>query len=509
MGYTKNNTRHHLIGILALFGFALSACSPLGSPEAQLITDKASESIACEDFQSQVWNQFYRMAQERGQLVDSSLVRNQADESFNKLVSRAKSGQEKTIRQLQSEFLALYELVYERTMLKQKLNEDQLLEWLAGVELGDRTSASKAKVQEQIEHHLKRIEQLSQKAELQCPGKETEPDSNKDEAGGNEPDPEPMGSLFEYWKATLPAPVYGARKAFSTAYQSCQAMNLEPMTASTASVKGITVVGNHSSGRGLKREITSLRDVQQTHYYVYALHPAQTSCFSVKDRPLIYDFGGKPGATYSATSNLDFFRNAGTGSKELGIDCSGFVFSALASAGLKTAPKTTLKAVQVFGINARMYKNPQNNGLTCLDPIWVNKSLTLAPGDVVASTGHVVIVDQIGDDPLGLARFTDASQCELSNIDSDDFDFVIMQSSPSKNGIGINRIEASAYLRTSGTMREGFRKYALAACKAKFGQARQPQVSEISVVRHRQTPECMSQSLQLAQQECLDVCPAP
>ena len=123
--------------------------------------------------------------------------------------------------------------------------------------------------------------------------------------------------------------VYGSRKVFATLYQSCESLELAPMDKNSASLRGVEVIGEHASGIGKLRRIASLGDVVNSHYYIKDSSKAQASCEDNRTNPIIYDFGGKPHVSSSSSSSINFFKDAGTGSAELGIDCSGFIISAL------------------------------------------------------------------------------------------------------------------------------------------------------------------------------------
>jgi hypothetical protein len=131
---------------------------------------------------------------------------------------------------------------------------------------------------------------------------------------------------------------------------------------------------------------------------------------------------------------------------------------------------------------------------------------TLSPGDIAAVSGHVVIIDSVGSDPFGLARAKNISQC--STLNSDGFNFVIIQSSPSKNGIGINKYMAADYLVDEvGTIKSGFETYAQEACKAKFQKKDiLMKATGFQMVRHLQTSSCMDRPISLVGQDCALKC---
>ncbi len=312
------------------------------------------------------------------------------------------------------------------------------------------------------------------------------------------------------FKTTLPRAVEGLRWAFATAYQSCSAMALPALTETTPNVEGIKVLSTrHPDGIGKKRVYGDLEKILSTHPY-YQVENAGDGCFNTRKKPLIYDYGGKPHTTSAEDSLLDFFTDQGSGTSALGIDCSGFIFSAIARGGLKLAPKKTLKAVSVHGISARMFKDPTSNGLICFKPLGINRLNSIQAGDIIASQGHIVMVELAGEDPLGLIRAKTGSECNEQTLNSEGFDFVITHSTPWKEGIGINRSIARDYLRNSETFQKGLVKYAIAFCKAKF-QAKSSgdtTISEVTVVRHNGTADCLApKAIGLRYEACVQQCP--
>ena len=205
---------------------------------------------------------------------------------------------------------------------------------------------------------------------------------------------------------------------------------------------------------------------------------------------------------------MDVFRNAGSGTSVLGIDCSAYVFSSLMAAGLKTDPSREMKANLVLAYGSASFKEPQKNNMRCLQKITVTKTTSVQAGDIVAIDGHVVMIDEVGADPFGLKKITKAGDCTAAKLSSKNFDFVIAQSSPSKKGIGINRFEARDYLDESATIRKGLTAYAVAACRASFGVTPNLKSPTLSVVRHKHTAECKMPALQLAHEDCIESCKA-
>jgi len=91
-------------------------------------------------------------------------------------------------------------------------------------------------------------------------------------------------------------------------------------------------------------------------------------------------------------------------------------------------------------------------------------------------------------------------------LKSQNFDFVIAQSSPVKNGIGIDLMVAKDYLGSSGTIHDGLVAYAVAACRAQFGASPNLNSPALSIVRHSRSAECKTKPLELTNSECVSRC---
>lgn len=294
----------------------------------------------------------------------------------------------------------------------------------------------------------------------------------------------------------------------ATAYQSCSAGVAPSIDELTPDVRGIAVVGRHPNGSGLIREITDLASLIRTHPYLSNYRKHSPNCYAVVKKPMIYDYGGKPYIQTDTTETLNFFRDSGTGSDELGIDCSGYVYSALATAGLKLKSSGRLKAIGVHGVSSAMFMNPQANGLTCLDYARFTAQASLKPGDILASNGHVLVIETVGMDPFGIAHLDSVDKCKASNIDISRFDFTILQSSPSKRGLGIHRAEATSYLAESSAMASGMIEHAVNACLAKFRGRITTRSNNANLVRHLGTAACLDQPVPLVSEQCIASCPA-
>lgn len=372
-------------------------------------------------------------------------------------------------------------LDFYRMLISKNLNTRDL----GAVGMGDKSRPGMRKLQAEITEHLEHIQQLVQSAGLSCAI-------------------QTQASEKVAPRASAPSVVFGARKAFATAYQSCQSLSLPPMTRSTPDTEGVEETGNYpGSWTGKFYAITDHEALNRTHYYIKNYKPAP-GCMDVKKYSMIYDFGGKPWTTSDPESSLNFWKNNSDGSPGLGIDCSGYVFTSIAAAGLRLKANKRLKAAEVEDYPASMYINPPDNGFSCLKKPPMGKSGTLKAGDIIASKYHVALIERVGADPFAIKKYSDCSQ-----ITYRDFDFVIAQSSPEHGVIGINRYSAKEYLDpfTKFIFRGGLEEYAREACKAYQDNGDTVvDSSSFGVSRHKLTPECLQNEIKLESQSCIESC---
>ncbi len=493
----KNCMKKIFLTPILLFGSLFLGCNPMMvNPATEKLTEQTVELLGCPSLTENLLTEIYRVL-----LTNESFT---ATQELRRLIM-AKTQQNlgfaasDKIEFFTDAYLNFYKFLTSDVAKALKLKTRmQVLEVLTALELGDRSDSVRSRLQDRYQELKAKISQASRSLKSYCDREES---ANFDQAY--------LSS--DYWgqlRAQLPAVVYGGRKVFATAYQSCDTLNFPPIGEQTPDVQGIRKTSRHPAG-GWKREIYNLSLTQQTHYYLQNWRAADQQCTNLPARPLIYDFGGKPKAGSELDSPLDLFSDSGTGSRELGIDCSGFVFSSLASAGLRVNKNVRLKAISVYGISARMFKDPARNGLSCLRQVKPSEKVRLQEGDMIATTGHIIQVDELGPDPFGLSQIQRIEDCNMDTLPTENFDFVVLQSSPSKNGIGINRIAIRDYLTESDSYRSGLLAYAEAACKAQFGKVVAPRNTTISVVRHREEAGCFDRPLALKQESCLSQCPAP
>lgn len=514
--------RFHLrLAAVVFSSLVLSACGPATNITTQDLASETENSAACDDFHEKV----------RGLVVDALLEQRElpAPEALEaelreRLEQRADLDPARADAFVAA-FLGTYRTLTVETEKELGLKSPhELIAAITALEIGDRSDEVRARLHDRLKVSFSKTKSSAELAGFSCaPPKDAdpvgeeptqEPTSPGDEDPADEPtpdDPAPQepepGSGDPSFKA-LALPVQGAVKVLATAYQSCQSARIPAMNRATADAQGISIVGTHPNGVGKIRKVSSLSSLQRTHYYIREGSDSGSSCFKVPSNPLIYDYGGKPYAKSTDTATLDLFKDAGTGGSVLGIDCSGYVFSALAVSGLRLAPGKKMKASLVYGVNARMMMNPESNGLGCMSHVKFSSSgQALKNGDILASTGHVVMIDAVPADPFGVFRIQKSSDCVTANISHRNFDFDVLQSSPSKGGVGINRMRAADYLDESSSMREALVQYAVAACKSRFGVMTSSLPSAARLVRHKETPECKDTAVKLERESCVASCP--
>jgi len=517
------------VGLVSGFFWMQSACGQAWAPMSSLASSPSLEDgLTCTNFertQEKLWQSLQASVEERGRLPLLDEARMMIEQSLEAHASRPMKSDQQA-RALKAQVANRYAKLAEtlqfeivQSLAKDPTDREELKELLAALELGDRSTPERAHAVDQIQAHmqalgedlnslyaLKSMQSVTRKScdNLAETPPETAPPTSSPPTGET-----PESNLLEAWRKRHTPAVFGGLKTMAVTYQSCGAGARAPMGAADRDVDGISIVGTHPSGTGNKRVISNLNAFLSDHPYLHAWRaPASSGCFNVASAPPIYDYGGKPATSTRDETLLDLFTDAGTGTKELGIDCSAFVYTAYALAGLKFKRETSLRASLVHGVNSTMLTQPQSNGLSCLNHASFSPRESLKPGDIISIRGHVVMTEVVGEDPFGLAQIKSEAQCTLANMDVKRFNFNIMQSSPSKGGVGVNKMRARDYLTNDGTMGRGLRQHAVQACRAKFqNKTLASQNSDASVVRHLGTPECKAQPLRLTYETCIRSCP--
>ncbi len=504
-----------------LFLFGLSACAPQDHEAINKIATNTTQDISCKssELESRLWDGLKEYLIQEEKVLSADSLKEVFHQRFRELQAKNPQTSLVQFRDLQNKMDNLIDtLLGEAPQGERATSSSELLILLSAMDVGDQSTPFRAYIQPKVRQQLSDLQLVIQKMNLGC---ENSDSSNNQTNASEEMDPiapvevPPQESAlaardFEYHKrqalkAGFTLASFGAQWTLATAYQSCQATILPSMNSQTPSVEGIEEVGRHPDGVGKKRKIASLSDVVRTHYYVRDNSRYSQGCFDLRTSPLIYDYGGKPYATTATSSPIDLFKNNGDGTSVLGIDCSGYVFTAMASSGLRLKKGRALKASDSWAWGSSSYVEPQNNGLTCLNKVSVTPTASLKSGDIVAVYGHVVIIERAGKDPFGLSRAQTVEDC--SSLKASGFDFTVAQSSPSKSAIGINFYEARDYLPTSAKMKSSLEKYAYYACLAKFNnKTYTPNLGTSSVVRHSGTESCMAPRVSLSRESCVASC---
>lgn len=491
--------------LAVLSPLVLAACAPsFGASED--LANKATDVVGCESFHSDFYEELYKFPMQQKALPSETDMR----EAFAKAVGQGRLSQLSSADQVRladelSELYKLLALDSVRALGHENASDDQKLQDIASLEVGDSSTPEKEELQTRIKAEFSKLDTLLQQtatpACAKAPGFVEAPTTGLTDVDGT------AATMFSAWKASQPRAVYGALKTMAVGYQTCDIDRAAVVSKSTPDVQGIKDLGVGADGIGHRRLVSSASDVMRTNPYLANYRKPSSSCFDVSKSPNIYDYGGRPVTT---TGLFDLFKNAGSGTTALGIDCSGFVYMAMATSGLRTKKATPLKASTIHGITSTLFTNPQKNGLTCFDFAKFSGNDTLRAGDVVAKAGHVLLIKSVGSDPFGVAGISNVDDCKLANMSISRFNFTIIQDSSVKNGIGMHMHRAADYLAIpdSKLMADGLLNHAVNACKAKFGQTLTTKDSHVAIVRHSGSSDCVqSTELQMERQSCVASCP--
>ena len=457
--------------------------------------DSIFERTACTDFELYVWSYIYSIASNKNQKPVSHYA--MKERIVSKIKRLAKTVDTEEVNQFAARFVSLYRLITE--FMKQDQKEDittALVQFEHGV-----VNQSYKEFTQKLEEAFSALSRSAKQFNTQCP------DSNSpfSDLRGRK-DYQSVKWFFDMKRKVHPL-IYGAKKVMSTAYQSCSVLDM-PLMSSQHHTSGIYIRSRHPSRSGYRRAVSDLNQVNRSHYYLSQLslssHP---QCFKVHSSPLLYDYGGKPAVSMNS---INLFQNSGSGSEILGLDCSGFVVTAMATAGLRLKEKMHIRPVHVKGINSWMIKNSDKNQLSCLKKQDISVENPLQPGDIIASNTHTAIVEMVDEykDSFYLRRVASEKECHSSRIKPEWFNFSIIQSSAHNNGVGINRMhiaESLSYM--SSAFVKGLRRTASRACYKTYDRETHKNISEISILRHDiNNPACRDREIYLDREECLEAC---
>ena len=497
---------------LGCAGWLLITCSPIGfnSEQLHLVNDLDDTTLfseeklfhsllkqaGCQDFHFYVWNYVYKIVSIEGgnpppyYTVKEKIMKRVQEEVKGRQVS------EDTIKNFAKQFVKIYAYV---TEFMQNTKQGGATEVLVQLE-------HKAILPEHIDLANKlhtAFTELNHYAKAIGRKCFTPPILSTANVN-NEPDDSHGIQLFHSLKQKHHPLIYGALKVMSTAYQSCSTLKL-PLMPLEYETEGVSIYATHPGNpAGSLREIFDLQAVIQSHYYISQIQrPDSNFCFNVRATPMIYDFGGKP-APHNTSINL--FKDSGRGSTVLGLDCSGFAATSMAVAGLRFKHNMPIRPIHVQGINANMFKNAEQYQLSCLKKQDISLYNPLQPGDIIASSDHVAIVDQVGEDPFHIHSVHHSSGCHLDQLKTNRFNFSIIQSS-AHNTVGINRMHIAHAFDQNSNFGWGLQQIASRLCYQKFGINAHDSINKTVILRHLdQEPACRNKEIHLTHQECLNSC---
>lgn len=456
--------------------------------EPRQLVDDLYANLACDNARGAIFDAYYKTQGDPKKLMKFELGKKLVAKlrPSNREASKLslKSAVDKIHRIMTSDVEQIHKNVQMRTksakgsdVLNEDEGRDSLLH-LIRLEMRSEVEPEYSSLNKELDKALAQAQVSARESELDCVGEDA------------------RGESFAKGTLENKGALWGALFTMATSYQSCNVLELPAMDESVANTQGI---GTHKKidRVGWGRKYENVDRIKQTHYY-YRDQTYRSPCRDQSAKPLVYDYGGVP--SIKSKDELDLFVNVG-GGPALGIDCSAFVSTAVAAAGQLFKLGTKNKSVYTRFVS-RDYINPSVSGWSCYESVKVSDSGSIEEGDIAAVKGHVVMIDEVGADPFGLDRISNINGC--SSISYRDFDFSVIQSSPSKGSIGINRYESRAYLPESGKMRVLFEGYAQSACKSKFDKkVRVPVTDAYGIIRHKQTPECHAPRIRLVGESCI------
>lgn len=473
------------IAIAALF--LAAGCAPAFAPLATdaTLTKDLHDGLGCKDVRSKVFDAYYHAVDAKTLIAGAKQL---SEAAFTSDTSPETKLAIQAIHGLITNFMSRVSTTSIDAALG-SLNADEGREpilKLIRLEMRSELDPEIVITNQKLDAALKSAHEQAVAAGSPCA---TPPPSSDDQG------PPKQNPFSSRWPASLAA----AHLTMATAYQSCQSLTLPPLTSAVQDLVGIRkAVKIDNEGWG--RAYTDVARLKQTDYYLHGqTYPA--GCLNQDAKPLVYDYSGVP--VIKSSTLLSLFENSG-GGPALGIDCSAFISTAVGVAGHRYKEGVANKPVYTRFASVD-FIDPKKSGWSCFDPVSVSTKSSLAPGDIGAVVGHIVMVDSVGADPFGLAKIHDPSQC--SSLDFRNFDFTLIQSASTKAGIGINRYIARDYLKETSKITELFTAYAKATCLNKFdGKTRLANTSTFGLIRHKDTPNCLAPNIKLVGQSCVESC---
>ncbi len=305
--------------------------------------------------------------------------------------------------------------------------------------------------------------------------------------------------------------VLGARLLLATLYQSCEAPNIT--VSNDTRDYNSPVSGNPRSLINSGR-VSSYIDFNP---YLDQSNP-RPGCFDINSRPPIYGYGAKP-SVGGGTINLhrdQSSRSLCGGSGRSGvrcssrpvsaIDCSGFITGALRRMGLNMRPnqKFNPSMINTSGLNRETARSG-----SCLEFAEISPQFSIGAGDIINIGGnHVVMVDEVGEDPLGIMRHVRNNSCRSLTVD--DFDFKFLHSGALGN---LGPAKADVQHPEIRNFMSRLAVQAMVACN-EFKNGSSSTVlagssgADISVIRHKgdKVDGCKGETEEFANESCVSQC---
>lgn len=307
--------------------------------------------------------------------------------------------------------------------------------------------------------------------------------------------------------------VVGIRLALATMYQSCEAPNITVPDS---------LRSRNSPVSGRPRSLMTRSRVaayKSFNPYLANRSTVRNGCFNVLAQPPIYGFGAKPGINRGeiqlhrdqSKSPLCGKDNGKSGvsctsQPASAIDCSGLVTGAFRRMGLNMKPNE--KFVPGL-INTTALNNKTAESGSCMEFAKASPTISIVPGDILnKGSNHVVMIDEVGADPLGIKKHVRNNTCR--NLKVSDFDFKFIHSG-AVGSLGAARLDA----RHPDILNfmENLAIRAMVACNSIKNGARDVVLgggsgSAFSIIRHKgdSVPGCKGEPEVFDNEECVSQC---
>lgn len=318
---------------------------------------------------------------------------------------------------------------------------------------------------------------------------------------------------------------FGARKVLATMFQSCAALT-EVIDGSKRSFKvsGVRAVPRSEQPASERRsDIKYKRKIHNTSAYV-STHPVLSKlkndpsypgdkCTDVTKRPPVYGYGSRKYPNKEGVINLSSSGEGVLKSSQpaAGIDCSAFISTALGVQGLKV----TKSSGPWEDNGTSTFRDKLDKKNSCLKSAKFDPEQSVVPGDMINVSGsHIVMIDAVGDDPLGIKKYAASGNCDQITVK--DFDFTYIHSGNINNSIGPSRVHIS--LHQGGTMWTNLESVAIKSCynllskkEGHYSTKGLANSSRFAIMRHNTAdPACVSdRRVKLKNEDCVKECMSP